>query len=160
MKLNTLPDHSRIWIYQSNTLLEDALSSLIGDRITAFLQQWSSHGSQMHAAMEVRHNRFLIIGVDEQTAAASGCGIDKLMRFIQELEKEFNITLLDRMLVSWEADGLVQVASLHVFEGLLDSGKISEDTLVFNNLVETKKQFDTNWKIPLRQSWHARLLKA
>jgi len=34
----------------------------------------------------------------------------------------------------------------------LGNGKINEDTIVFNNLVETKIDFETKWEISLKDS--------
>ena len=33
---------------------------------------------------------------------------------------------------------------------------ISKKTIVFNNLVQTKIEYLTNWEIPASDSWHAR----
>jgi sigma54-dependent transcription regulator len=96
--------------------------------------------------------------VDEKTAPASGCGIDKSLRFIQELEKTLNIRLLDRMQVAWRGSGEILTASLSSFETLLKSGKIAPDIHVFNNLIERKSQLEREWSVPVTQSWHSRYL--
>jgi hypothetical protein len=36
--------------------------------------------------------------------------------------------------------------------------KITSETIVFNNMVNTKEDFENNWEIPAKQSWHKRFL--
>ncbi len=151
---------SRIWIYQSLTALNPDIAEGIKKRARLFLAEWTSHGHQMDAALEIFHERFVVLAVDEKSASASGCGIDKSVRFIQEIEKEFGISLLDRMHAAWEENGSVKTARLAEFQSLLDSNQLTKNTLVFNNLIETKGQLQTSWRIPLSDSWHARFIKA
>jgi hypothetical protein len=158
MNFSALPDHSRIWIYQSNnpfTALQEEKAMNIASE---FLEVWTSHQHKMKAAVAVFHKHFVIVGVDEQTAPASGCGIDKSLRFIQDLEKMLNVRLLDRMQVAWKEQDGILTASLSGFEALLKSGKIMPETLVFNNLVERKGQLMNEWIVPVSQSWHNRYL--
>jgi hypothetical protein len=151
---------SRIWIYQSRTELSPDLVSRILERAKVFLDDWSSHGSKMMASCEVLHGRFVVIAVDERTAPASGCGIDKSIHFIQSLEKEFGLTLLDRLAAAWEENGHVKTAGFGEFQALVDAGKIDKNTIVFNNLVETKAQMESSWRLPLMDSWHRRFVKS
>jgi hypothetical protein len=53
----------------------------------------------MSACIEIFHNRFIIACVDEKTTSASGCGIDKSVKFIQQLESDLggNNALLERV---------------------------------------------------------------
>jgi hypothetical protein len=151
---------SRIWIYQCRTELSPDTVTAIRNRADIFLADWTSHGHKMDAALDVFYNRFVILALDEKTASASGCGIDKSIRFIQEIEKEFGITLLDRMDAAWEQDGQIKTGRLKEFETLLHTGQLNKHTIIFNNLVETKDQLVAQWRIPVEQSWHARLLKS
>ena len=55
-------------------------------------------------------------------------------------------------------DNMIETCSMQEFQELANSGVINEQTLVFNNLVNTKKEFESNWLIPLGKSWHKRML--
>jgi len=46
----------------------------------------------------------------------------------------------------------------HGFKDSYASGKINDETLVFDNLVKTKDQFLTQWLLPLKDSWHRRFV--
>jgi hypothetical protein len=156
--LNTLSPASRIWIYQSNKAFDPVMEIRMKERAGLFLDDWTSHGSKMQAAVEILHNRFVVVAVDEQTAPASGCGIDKSLRFIQQVEIEFQLQLLDRMSVAYEKEGVIQVCSLKEFEEMLKSGEINGETWVYNNLAENLAQLNSSWRLPLHKSWHARFL--
>lgn len=89
---------------------------------------------------------------------ASGCSIDKSVAFVQDLERAYGITLMDRMLLAFKQGDAITVEKMSDFEAKVDAGEITEDTIVFNNLVANKKDFVSNWEVPLRESWHARML--
>ena len=152
-KLNQLPEHSRVWIYQAAREFTDQELGLITDRSVEFLNQWTSHDNKMDAAIEVMYKRFVIIAVDEETAAASGCGIDKSLKFIKDLEKQIGISLLDRMQVAYKTGERLITCSLPEFEKRYNTKQVNDHTIVFNNLVNTKAELTSNWMIPLKESW-------
>lgn len=158
MQFHELPDHSRVWIYQADRMLSEAEVSYIRERAHEFVKNWSAHGSKLHAAIDVIDRLFLIIMVDEDQAAASGCSIDKSVAFVKALEKEFGISFMDRMKVAVESDAGLEIVSLHDLPALHKAGRIQENTVVFNNLVNTKKEFNDQWRTIIANSWHQRFL--
>ncbi|MCC6690026.1 MAG: ABC transporter ATPase [Bacteroidia bacterium] len=155
---NQLPAHSRVWIYQSTREFTPDETDRLKNEADKFIEQWTSHGRNMDAAIEILYNRFIIIAVDEQTAPASGCGIDKSLRFLQNVEKQFDLSLLNRTQVAYKIGTSVYTASLADFEKLINTKQITENTIVFNNLTATKGEMNTGWEVPLKQSWHSRML--
>lgn len=154
--LQNMPAHSRVWIYQSSRDLTSSEADSIRAAALAFLDQWTSHGALMNAAIDVLHNRFIVVSVDEQTAPASGCGIDKSVKFIQEVEKQLNLSLLDRMQVAYRKEGKILSTSLSQLKQVLEQafGEKTGEAIVFNNMVGTKAEMESSWEIPLRESWH------
>lgn len=156
--LEQLDDHSRVWIYQSNKELTDIEAEQIRTLLADFTEQWTSHNRMLKAYSNIYYNRFLVMMVDETQADASGCSIDKSVHFIQYLEKRFGIHLLDRMLFTWKQGEKIKIAPKDEFSDLYQDGQISDDTLVFDNLVSEKWQFEKSWIKPLKESWHKRLV--
>lgn len=146
-----MPPHSRIWVYQGAKEFLPKETESIKAKANEFVAQWTSHDQLMKASIEVFHNLFVVVCVDEKTAPASGCGIDKSVKFIQSLEKEFNTSLLNRMYVAYRKGG--QILSSPISE-LKNTGNIT----VFNNLVATKEEFEKNWEVPLEKSWHKKFV--
>lgn len=154
-----MPAHARVWIYQSDRDLKDIEIDEMRRKSAMFLMEWSSHGNLMLATVEFLYNRFIVVAADEDAARASGCGIDKSVRFIQQLEKDYGLNLFDRMLVAYrDADTRIQTVKLHVFEQMMEKGELNGETIVFNNLVGTKEEMQAKWEVPVKKSWHARML--
>ncbi len=151
--LKQLSPESRIWIYLSSREFTPAEVQQINTLAAEFVNTWSAHGSALKAAAEILHNRFLVIGVDEQQAAASGCSIDKSVALVKKIEADFNTDLLDRMQIAYRKDGQIKTCKLPQISTLLEKSEITENTIIFNNLVSTKKDWETNWEIPLKDSW-------
>ena len=50
----------------------------------------------------------------------------------------------------------VQVIPMNQLQYAFDNYFIDENTLYFNNLVQTKEELENNWIIPLKDSWIAK----
>jgi hypothetical protein len=154
-----MPPDARVWVYQSNKALTDAEVKLIQEEGGRFLTDWNAHGAALRASFEVLYNRFVVIGVDEKQALASGCSIDKSVHFIKSLEQKFNLNFFDRMQVAYKNEGQILACSLSEFEKLAEQKKVNENTIVFNNMVSNKSSFEKEWEVPLKNSWQNRVLK-
>jgi hypothetical protein len=151
--LKDLSPDSRIWVYQSNREFTADEVQKINQLATEFVNSWSAHGAALMAAAEVLHNRFLVIGVDEKQASASGCSIDKSVAFVKKIEADFKTDLLDRMLVAYYKGNNIRTCKLPEIHTMLEKVEITGDTVIFNNLVSTKQDWDENWQVPLKDSW-------
>ena len=82
----------------------------------------------------------------------------KSVHFIQQLEREYNVDLMDKMNVSYKQGEFVAYKQLADFKKMAKDRAISKNTIVFNNLVATKGEFTEHWEVPAKDSWHARFL--
>ena len=152
----TLSENSRIWIYQSNRSLTQQEKESISKLIEDFLNNWKSHGVSLNSGFEIKYNRFIVIAQDQNTQNATGCSIDSMVHFIQKLEKQYNISLLDKLNVSYKQGDYIAYKSLKDFKKMVKDGAVSKNTIVFNNLVQTKLEYTNYWEVPAFESWHAR----
>jgi hypothetical protein len=157
-EFKNLPDDSRIWVYQSNRKLSDEEVVILIPKIEDFLEQWTAHGSDLEAGFEIKYNRFIVLGLNQANASASGCSIDASVRFIQSLEQEFDVDLLDKMNVTFYNGEFIAHKSLIDFRKMAKARSVSPNTIVFNNLVNTKAEYLENWEVPAKESWHSRFL--
>ena len=157
--LSNMPETSRLWVYQSSRNFSPSELRELPSMISSFIVSWTAHGAELQAAFEIKYNRFIVIAVDEEVTNASGCSIDKLVRFMKELGQMLQVDFFDRMHVAYR-DGKqeIQSCSYSDFEKRIIQKVINESTPVFNNMVISKKEFDVNWEVPLIQSWHQRAL--
>jgi hypothetical protein len=159
VNFDDLPDNSRVWIYQSNrTFSKTELDSISGD-LSEFLSGWTAHNNNLEAGFELPYSRFIVLGVNQQITQASGCSIDASVRFIQDLEARYEITLLDKMNVTFKQGDFLAYKSLNEFVKLAKAKSVSKDTIVFNNLVDTKSDYRMFWEVSARDSWHNRFIK-
>lgn len=155
---NTLPETSRVWIYQANRSLTENEQEEISAKLDTFIENWTAHGSDLQAAYELKYKRFIVIGLNQNLNAATGCSIDASVHFIMQLEKEYNIDLMDKMNVSYKQGEFIAYKPLTEFKKMAKDRAISKKTIVFNNLVANKAEYLENWEVPAEESWHNRFL--
>ena len=156
---NTLDDRARIWIYPSSRKFSADERIQIVEQLELFLDTWSAHGVSLTAAYEMPYDQFIVIGVDEKDQPASGCSIDSSVRLIQQPETAFDLQLLDKMNVCYKQNETVNYLPLKEFRKLAKSPKVTLETIVFNNLVVDKTEYQQLWEVPAYDSWHARFIK-
>lgn len=154
----TLPNESRVWIYQCNRTFSESELIEVNEAIKAFLQDWTAHGADLNAGYEMPYNRFIVFGLDQSSQGATGCSIDASVRFIQGLEKKYNVDLLDKMNVSYKQGEFVAYKTLLDFKAMAKNKSVSKNTIVFNNLVTNKEEYLNHWEVPAEESWHNRLM--
>ncbi len=152
--MNNFSPQSKVWVYQSNREFNTTEVKEIKKLGLLFTTGWTAHGSQLNASLNILYNRFIVLIVDENDASASGCSIDKSLIFIKKIENQFNCILLDRMAVAYKNGSNVLACTLADFKKLLRENKVDKNTIVFNNMVTTKKDFDLTWESTLENSWH------
>ncbi|REG99600.1 ABC transporter ATPase [Flavobacterium aquicola] len=151
-----LPGESRIWIYQSNRKFSDAEFSEIETDLQSFLNEWAAHGTSLESSYLLKYNRFVIIAVNQEVQAATGCSIDSSVEFIQGLEKKYNVDLLDKMNVTFKQGDHIAYKPLIDFKKMVKDKSVTENTVVFNNLVNNIEEFNESWEVPALDSWHSR----
>ncbi|QDO94823.1 ABC transporter ATPase [Formosa sediminum] len=156
---NTLPDTSKVWIYQANRSFTDQELEEIKSKLDVFIENWTAHGADLNAGYDLKYKRFIIIGLNQEVNQATGCSVDASVHFIQQLEKEYNVDLLDKMNVSYKQGEFVAYKTLTEFRKMAKDKAVSKNTIVFNNLVTNIAEYKENWEVPASDSWHNRFLK-
>ena len=154
----TLPDESRVWIYQASRSFSDEELREIEQALSGFIKEWTAHGSELKAGFEMRYRRFIILALDQSQTSASGCSIDTSVHFIQSLEKKYGVELLDKMNVSYKQGDFIAYKPLTEFKKMARQKAVSKNTVVFNNLVANKLEYSEHWEVPASESWHARFM--
>lgn len=153
---DTLPEESRIWIYQSNRKFSDEEIAEIEVDLKQFIENWAAHGTSLTASYLLKYNRFIILAVNQEQQVATGCSIDASVVFIQGLEKKYNVDLLDKMNVTFKVGEHVAHKTLIDFKKMAKDKAVTGETIVFNNLVNNIAEFNESWETPAFYSWHSR----
>lgn len=152
----SLPEESKIWIYQSNRKFSDSEIVEIETALQHFLKDWAAHGTSLESSYLLKYNRFIIIAVNQEAQVATGCSIDSSVEFIQSLEKKYSVDLLDKMNVTFKLGEHVAHKTLIDFKKMVKDKAVTENTIVFNNLVNNIQEFNESWEVPAADSWHSR----
>ncbi|MGH2642815.1 MAG: hypothetical protein ACRDE2_02610 [Chitinophagaceae bacterium] len=144
---------SRVWIYQSSRAFTEKESDKIGNLLSEYCTQWISHNRPVKGWVKLLFNQFIIFISDDTQDKLCGSAIDNSIRFVKEIEREFNVGLLDRMMLAFLADDEIKIFPVNKVHTALEKGFINPDTCYFNNSVTTKDSLENNWIIPLKNSW-------
>ena len=158
VSFNLLPPNAKVWIYQSDSNLSSKDVELIEKEVKFFLNNWSSHNKEIESSFEIRYNRFLIIGLNENINLASGCSIDKSVNFIKNLQSILKVNFLNRLDVAYKIGNEINSISLLEFQTMLRENKLSKDSIVYNNMIDTKKSYLNSWETTIENSWHKKFL--
>ena len=154
-----LAPHSRLWIFQSERFLKTDEVEIIKSELDTFLPEWASHGNQLFGDYSVESHLFIQVGVDESKNSTSGCSIDALTRKVKEIGQKLNVDFFNRLKIAYEDSSTqIRLVSLIEFKNLVRSQEITKDTVVYNNLIETVADLDSNWRTKVSESWHNNLL--
>jgi len=153
-----LPNNARVWIYQSDREFTAKEIEIVSVKAEDFINQWTRHGDDLKGSFTFKYNQFLVLAVDEGFNTVSGCSIDSSVRFIQALEKELQLELMNKMNITFKDNEHINLVKLVDFQRYAKEQKVTLETIVFNNMVATKEDFENKWEVPARESWHKRFL--
>jgi len=153
--LIALPASSRVWVFQADRELTYDEIDEVRPIIYRYADQWVSHGIEVESYGNIFHRRFLVLVADETKLSVSGCSIDSTVHFVQSIGNSLNVDFFDRMNYAiMNADESINTIHHIDFKSEFDKGIINEDTLIFDNLVNTKRTFLEGWIKPIKESWH------
>lgn len=153
-----LPAGSRVWIYQADRAFTSSEAEAISSAISQFVSQWLAHKAKVIGDGSLLYDRFVILVADEEKLQVSGCSIDSTVRFIKELGSKYNVNFFDRFYTCYWSEGQVEGLDFETFKAKVAECKITDETVVFNNVVTTLEGLNTQWQLPLSRSWQSRFL--
>lgn len=152
-----LPDSSRLWIYGAARPLSDQEVRQLREQMSQFMEQWTAHKRELRTGWELRYNRFILIGVDESMMNASGCSIDDMVRNLRAFEQQIGVDIVDSHAKVFFRDrsGEIQCVPRTEFKQLVEKGQITENTIGFNNIIQTAGELRASkWEAPMKETWH------
>jgi hypothetical protein len=151
--LSAYPSSSRVWVYQSTRVMEDAEASRLEEEARQFATNWAAHGKALDATARVVFNRFLVLVVNDTVENPSGCSIDSSVHFVQEMERKFNTNFFDRLNLTLYYDGVFTVMSLSRLKASIADHSMPGDALLFDNSITTLGDLRKCWVVPVYDSW-------
>ena len=154
----TMPDDSRIWIYQSNRDFNESEIGVINDKTISFLNNWQAHGKDLECSYSIIDKRFFIIAVNESVNPIGGCSIDFSLQLIKDISNTIGIDLLNRLVVNYKLDNRIESLSLSDLKNKIKDGVFSPETIIFNTAINSKSELLNNFEIDIRSSWLSKFI--
>ena len=66
--------------------------------------------------------------------------------------------MMNKMNISFKDDDDINIVKMSDFREFTKSNKITSETIVFNNMVSTIDELETQWEVSVNDSWHKRFL--
>lgn len=146
-------DESRVWVYQSSRAFIDKEAKEVNEQLHQFYAHWQSHGAPVKGWAQLLFNQFIVVMADETNVGVSGCSTDASVKVIKSIERQYDVKMFDRMMLTFLVNGKSQMLPFGQVQYAIDNGYINKDTPLFNNTIETKKELLENWLIPIKDSW-------
>ncbi len=135
--MEKMPESSRLWAFNTGQELTEEQKNQIEEKVHTFLSQWAAHGSALTAGYQIIEDRFLLVAVDQDVTAPSGCSIDAMTRFLRDLGVDLGLDFLDAPPCCYrDGDAIVSV-SREEFARAVESGALTNETRVFDLTVPT-----------------------
>lgn len=153
---NELPKNAQVWIYQSTRKFTDDEILNINKLLTSFIETWKDHGKNVTGSFIIKYQQFIVIALDNNQRNVPGCVIDGSIRVLRSIESLYQVDLLNKFNTTYRDNDLINVVKLMEFQQLVKESKITSQTIVFNAMVSSIKDFESIWEVPAIQSWHQR----
>lgn len=150
-----LPQDSKVFLYPSSRKFYPQELEELTEEISRFLKE---NLSDFSYHFKILHNRFILFFIDSEKEISKEL-LDKMAMFILDLENKYKVTLLDKINVCFKQGKFIQYQDMKKFRTLLKNRSISKNTVIFNNLIQNKYDFENNFEVPLSESWLSHLVK-
>lgn len=154
-----MPPSAKVWIYASDSKINSKQIEEINSMVEPFIKNWTAHQNQLKAEFALLYNCFLVFMVDEGFNEISGCGIDKSVKLVKEIELKTNLNFFNRLKIQLLNNEEVTYCNKSDIISKIATCEINNDTKTFNNQVITKESFDKEWIIPVENAWFYPKLK-
>ena len=155
---STITEEAKVWVYPSSRKFYPNEIEGIESKVKDFLESWKSDDENFKASYQFLYNRFIVFFADDENSTLTNSDIDASVSFILGLQQEYEVELLDKMNACFKQGEYVQYKDLKDFKKLLKNKAVTAKSIIFDNLITTKVDFDNNWEIPLEESWYNRYL--
>ena len=148
LSLKDMGPESKVYIFPSSRKLYKDELPVLQEKASKFCEDFKG----IETFFELRYGRFLVFIVSDQTVLDLDQH-NQLITFIQGLEKDFSLVLLDKVNVSFKQGEYVQMKEIPDFKKLIKNKGVSAKTVVFDHMITTKYEYENAWEMPAGQSW-------
>jgi hypothetical protein len=148
---------SKLWIYQADRFFTPEEEVKVNEILTNFVQNWTAHQHPVAGRFRIEHHLFISLESSEVDTQVSGCSIDSSVKMIKQIGEEFKINFFNRNNIAFIKHDEVMISSFSGFQLLLDTKILNKETKVFNNLVSSSDDLESQRLQELGSSVYKRI---
>jgi len=154
VEYKAISETSKVYIYPSNRKFYKDEFPVLQEKTKHFLINFKN----VTSFYEIKYQRFIVIMISDDTVLSVD-QTDELVAFILALENEFKVTLIDKVNVCFKQGEYVQLKEIPEFKKLIKNRGVSAKTIVFDNLINSKEEYENYWEMPAEASWVSHFFK-
>lgn len=155
VEFDQLEANAKLFLYPSDKKFHPELFTAVENKLEVFVKEWSNN-NDIEAGFSIKYQRFIIIAVNNTKPITTSI-IDELVTFIFKLQLEHELELLDKLNVCFKQGEYVQYKDVKAFKQLIKNKSVNQNTIVFDNLINTKEELESDWELPAEDTWYARM---
>tara|TARA_Y200000002_G_C22388891_1_gene540611 strand:+ start:66 stop:545 length:480 start_codon:yes stop_codon:yes gene_type:complete len=157
LELKNLSPKARCWIYILQSPLTKILFKKLDFELKKICEGWVSHGKNINSSYKIIDKQFIIIFAEENDV--SGCSIDAINNEMIRILNVLGIGLNPNSKI-----GIFKKDIIHFFDkneiiDLIQKNEFSLSSIMVNTTVRNKNEFESSWKIQIKDSWLKTFLK-
>lgn len=154
-----MPLNSKMWVYAIKGSFTPEQYQELNEGLAAFTEEWAAHGTSLDAQFRIVGNKAVILAVNEENQAATGCSIDDSTKFFRAFGEKHGLNFFDRLLlhtVSTETGDMTSYAPAEIKLAVAE-GRLNAHTHVLNTWATTLGESGQG-TVPMGESWAAKYL--
>lgn len=156
---NELNSNARVWLYGAKRPFTNAETDHIVARLNQFCSEWAAHGDKLLCGFQLVNNQIILLAVDEENVAASGCSIDTSVQVIRDIDAAYQLDLFQRLRAFVVNGDNIEANSINELKALINSDQVNEETMVVNTMVNTLEDVQKRFVMPIHETWMKQYLK-
>ena len=140
MIFDGFPINTKVWVYISSLPVNDSLLEKFNIRFKNFFSGWKSHGQMINGRFSIKNKHLLLVAANVNGSDLCGRAVDAQLRFIKELDKEFEMNLLDRNKMAYYSNEKIELFDFKDLKNLIENKQITKDTKWCNTFINTNSE--------------------
>ena len=157
LEFKNLSPKARCWIYILQSPVTKVLFKKLDFELNKVCENWVSHGKNINSNYKIIDKQFIILFAEENNV--SGCSIDAVNNEMIRISNVLGIGLKPNSKI-----GIFKKDIIHFFDkdeiiDLIQKNEFSLSNVMVNTNVRNKYEFESSWKIQIKDSWLKTFLK-
>ena len=157
LEFKNLSPKARCWIYILQSPLTKVLFKKLDFELNKVCENWVSHGENINSNYKITDKQFIILFAEENNV--SGCSIDAVNNEMIRISNVLGIGLKPNSKIGIFKKNIIHFFDKNEIIDLIQKNEFSLSNVMVNTTVRNKYEFESSWKIQIKDSWLKTFLK-